>query len=211
LTGPEPLADPFTPDPGDAARSADVVAAARAAEDGAYRVLAADGVAVLPTLRPWPRGLLRGVQCAPSDPVLFALLEGERSARFPAVPGWSIADAARSAVAEHHAWLARERVGGIGTTKALGRLVKAARAALLAETLSEGAPRLALTPAATAEVARERDGALADAVAVAAEHLERGEVRWKAVALLDAAVRRMEPYADLPGARRHDRAASAAG
>ena len=53
--------------------------------------------------KPFPRGNLRCAQCAATDPVSFALLDGRAIARFPLVPGWSAADWARRAVAEQRA------------------------------------------------------------------------------------------------------------
>src|SRR5205814_3110784 len=110
----------------------------------------------------WHRVKLRGIQCPPSDPVSFALVEGKRLALYPNVPGWSAHDCASRAVAEHYAWLAGGRRDGnvrgwvAAQTPAepapavtLGRLFTAARAGLFLESLSEK-PELALTVPAVA-------------------------------------------------------------
>jgi hypothetical protein len=91
-------------------------------------------------------GLLRAVQCAPTDPVSFALLEGREEASFPEVPGWSAQGCARRAVTEHRAWLAS---GDLDLDR-FGRLFTAAQAALFAGSLALGEPRLPLTAAAAA-------------------------------------------------------------
>ena len=46
-----------------------------------------------------------GGQCEVTDPVSFALARGALVANFPNVPGFSIQDTARRALAEHAAWL----------------------------------------------------------------------------------------------------------
>ncbi len=95
----------------------------------------------------WERALMRGVSCPPTDPVTFALLSGDRVARFPELPGWAAGDWARRACAEHAAL--REKRGRVREGKALGRALAAARAALFLESIEAGSPRLALTSTAT--------------------------------------------------------------
>jgi hypothetical protein len=122
-------------------------AAAVACNDGAYAALRVDGLLVLPSLK---RARLRGVQCAGSDPVSFALIDGSPTADFPEVPGWSARDSARRAVAEHLGWV-RAEGDGAEDAKALGRLLTAARAALFLESVEQGSPELALTVASVAD------------------------------------------------------------
>lgn len=109
------------------------VAAAAAAEAGGVRTaLRAPGLLLFPSAdlegRPMTRGTLRTVQCAASDPVSFALVEGRDSARFPTLAGWSAEDWARRAVAEQRA------AGGPGL----------ARAERFAASLARGEPELEL-------------------------------------------------------------------
>ena len=72
---------------------------------------------------------LRAVKCRVTDPVVFALAEGSRVARFPNVRGWSAEDTARRAVTE-----ARTEP-------------EAARARTFLESLREGSPELELNAA----------------------------------------------------------------
>ena len=137
--------------PGDPA----TLAAAARRLPGPYPALRTDGLMVFPAA-PWWRTRLRAVQCAPTDPVSFALADGNRAARFPAVRGWSAEDVARRAVAEHRAWLAGEPAPWMGDGSpsgnghALGMLFTAARAALFHESIHTDCPQLALTVAETA-------------------------------------------------------------
>ena len=126
-------------DPTDPAALGDAVRAAGGW--GPYPAVVRDGMLLIAG-----PGLLRAVQCPLSDPVSFALLEGRTEAWFPDVPGWSADDSARRAVAEHRAWLA----SGDMDLERFGRLFTAAQAALFAESLASGAPRLPLTMAAAA-------------------------------------------------------------
>jgi hypothetical protein len=164
--------------------------AALASRDGVYRMLRAPGVLIAPIAheRPpaerlprgvrWKRAKLRGIQCELTDPVSFALAEGRNEAGFPNVAGWSIRDVARRAVGEHRAWLSlrpgqRPPVRGwmddqpdpaAATVATLGRLLAAARAALLDESVRGGSPQLPLTAAATAEQLAERQGTVRSTV-----------------------------------------------
>jgi hypothetical protein len=118
--------------------------------------LRAGALLVLPG-RVWEdRTRLRAVQCAVTDPVSFALLDGQSTAGFPDVRGWSAADTANRAVAQHRTWLSAPEPPG----RALGRLFTAARAALFHRSLREGEPRLALSAAATAHALGGVDQAL---------------------------------------------------
>lgn len=153
-------------DPGDPYA---IAAAATALDRGPYPTLSGHGLMV----RPAPMGgrsRLRSVQCRATDPVSFALAEDGSIAPFPQLPGWSIEDAARRAVAEHAAWLSCADESDERRGTVLGRLITATRAALIWESIQEGEPCLPLTVDATlASLAWRVAGAagLADAVRVA--------------------------------------------
>jgi hypothetical protein len=120
-----------------------IAALARAGDAGPQPAMRADDLLVLPvpTAR---RAKLRSVQSPLTDPVSFALVEGASVAAFPNVAGWSIQDIAARAVAEHRVWLTRRARADAS------RLLSAARAALLLESVEAGTPELLLTMAATA-------------------------------------------------------------
>ena len=148
-------------DPGDPAALA---AAARAQVAGRYPALRRGGLLVLPAA-PWWRSRLRAIKCRATDPVVFAVAEGENVARFPELAGWSVGDTALRAVAEYRAWLHGARgpwaldgaSNGDGAHLAL--LFSAARAGLLRESIRAGEPELTLTVAATARRLGERSAA----------------------------------------------------
>ena len=106
LAFPPPPDESFVPlpgDPGDPAVLAEATAAQRGRSYGAFR---AGGIMVLAAPgHPLERTRQRAIKCPASDPASFALAEGSRIARFPNVRGWSAADTARRAVAEHRARL----------------------------------------------------------------------------------------------------------
>lgn len=123
------------------------------------------------------RGMLRAVQCQPTDPVSIALADGQTIARFPELAGWSAAHCARRAVAEHRAWLASDNWvnpshGWVSMQSApnkesirtLGLLFTAARAALFLESIVEGDPELAVSVAGVAERLVARDSSCSDVV-----------------------------------------------
>jgi nucleotidyltransferase-like protein len=125
-------------------------AAVRAARQGPFPVLRAEGLMIFAAGGPIHRSRLRAVQCQATDPVSFALAQGSSVARFPRVTGWSAEDTALRAVAEHRAWLrtpsgTREDGGPDEDGVELGRLLTAARAALFHQRLELGDPELALT------------------------------------------------------------------
>ncbi len=134
---------------GDAADPDIVAAAARASVPGLQTAVRVGRLLVLPNDALSDRVLLRSVQCALTDPVSFALVEGRSSATFPDVPGWSALDSARRAVAEHGAWLAGWTPDGPAPDRALDLLLTAARAALFLDSICAGHPMLPLTAAAT--------------------------------------------------------------
>jgi hypothetical protein len=134
----------------------DVLArAARDGREGPYPALRAHGLLVLPSADEWRiRSRLRAIQCAATDPVSFALLDGRDSARFPDVAGWSARDWARRAVAEHAAWLRTDPAAQ--EAPPFARPLSAIRAALLLESLEAGDPELAVTLGAAARQLGER-------------------------------------------------------
>jgi hypothetical protein len=118
----------------------------------------ADGLLVLPAAA-LSRSELRAIQCPASDPTSFALLRGDRVARFPNPRGWSVEDTARRAVAEHRARLEvepRSRAPGKRDGEVLGVLITAARAAFLWETIDQGAPQLPVTVTETVRQLADR-------------------------------------------------------
>jgi hypothetical protein len=142
-----PLApdDTFAPLTADPADPAAYTAAARV-DDGPYPTLRADRLLIRPATR-FIRTRLRVIECRTTDPVSFALLDRKRTASFPNLRGWSIADTAARAVAEHRRWVhADPETGpGDGGHRELGMLLNAARAAALLESVAAGAPTLPLT------------------------------------------------------------------
>jgi predicted nucleotidyltransferase len=153
---PDEALRPLGGDPGDP----ESLAAAARLEDGCRcPALAADHLLIMPVADLWSRGMLRSVQCSGSDPVSFALLDGQGRAQFPALPGWSARDWARRSVAEHRAWIGfMEQARAIEDWPglSLGKLLSAARAALLWESIEAGDPELPTTLAATATLLGER-------------------------------------------------------
>jgi len=153
---------PIAGDPGDPV----LVGGTASRDAGPYHVLLRDGLLVLPA-KDRVRSRLRAVQCRVTDPVSFALLEGKDAAKFPRVRGWSAADWARRAVAEHRTRLQAEQRDGSGPE--LGTLLTAARAALFLEHVRAGDPELPLTLAATATQLSERSPSARGAAEDAAE------------------------------------------
>src|SRR5207247_889663 len=127
-----------------------IAALATGARKGAHPTLHARGLLLRPATM-GGRQRLRSVQCPPTDPVSFALLEGAHAARYPKVRGWSIHDVVRRALAEHAAWMAEERDRRRAGSE-LGLLITAARAGLVWETVDGGDPQLPLTVDATLEL-----------------------------------------------------------
>jgi predicted nucleotidyltransferase len=148
----------------------DLGTAARVGRRGPYPLLISGRLLVLPTLGAWDRAWLRAVQCQPTDPVSFALVEGSGIARFPNVRGWCAEDWARRSVAEHRAWLTQAgaslhypewppRDAAAPSLRAMAKLFTAARAGLFSDSLELGDPELRLTVRAVAERLAESRGA----------------------------------------------------
>lgn len=144
----------------DAGDPAVLAAAARAGSPVAYAGLRAGEVLVLPPRDVYWLGRHRCVHFPASDPVSFALLDGETAAYFPQHPGWSIGDVAARAVAEHRAYLEAQLHEPGWDVQKLGCVLNAARAAVLAESVADGQPVLPLTMAATARELGERHPSL---------------------------------------------------
>ena len=187
-------------DPGDPA----VLAAAAIGPTGAYRLLPAGGLVVLPTSAD-PRARLRAVQCRVSDPVTFALLEGLESAAFPDLAGWSARDWARRAVSEHQVALREPHPEG-HSGHDLARLIGAARAALLLESMETERPVLRLTVASTLRALADRGE---EAVATAALESYAGfSFDWRPVhPSVLAGLRRIVQEFPVYGGARHGSAA----
>jgi predicted nucleotidyltransferase len=147
-----------------------------------YPALRDGQLIALPVSDVWRRGILRAVQMPLTDPVSFAQADGAETAEFPEVDGWSARDWAGRAVGEHTAWLARYPADQLGAptarewldgeasaaapaTRAVAKLLTAARAALFHESLRVGRPELPLTVAATCARLGEIAGAEGESVA----------------------------------------------
>jgi len=170
-----------------------------------------NSILFMPTTNP-ERGILRAVQCEPTDPVSMALADGRAVARFPELAGWSAVHCARRAVAEHRAWLsanggAYPPHGWVGMQSAysepsmrtMGLLFTAARAALFLESIDEGRPELAVTVAGVADCLVARDSSCSDVVHSALHHFRASRAIESAdpnhvAAMLDV-VRNLSAYA----------------
>lgn len=136
-------------------------AAVAGGDAGPYPALRSGPLLVLAS-RGWSRTHLRAVQCAATDPVSFALLDGHASAAFPAVAGWS---------AEHTACRAvSESADGVAAGD-LPALITAARAGLFLQSVREGEPALTVTASATLRTLGEHCGGSPAAVDEAREAL----------------------------------------
>jgi hypothetical protein len=132
---------PLTADPTDPA----AFLTAAGFSQGPYPTLLADRLLIRPGYG-FVRTGLRAVACRTTEPVSFALLERRPLASFPNLSGWSVADTARRATAEHRAWLRPRDGGGRNAAgRELGMLLSAVRAALLLESIVAGSPELPLT------------------------------------------------------------------
>ena len=189
--------------------------AADAADGGdAIPAFRYNSILLMPTTNP-ERGMLRAVQCQPTDPVSTALADGGTVARFPELAGWSALHCARRAVAEHRGWLAS--TGGVypphgwigmqsgcsePTMRTMGLLFTAARAALFLESVADGDPELALTVAGVAERLIARDSSCRDVVETALHDFRTSRAAQRndvdAVAGLLDVVRNLSAYAGSP-------------
>jgi hypothetical protein len=165
---PDETLSPVSLDP---ARLDHLIEAVLAGRRGPYPALRSGPLCVLASRR-WPRTHLRAVQCALTDPVSFALLSGSPIARYPNVPGWSAADTAARAVAEHRAWL--DQAGAAEEPEALGMLITAMRAAFFQESIQDDRPSLAATVAATLRALESRDSG-----PCLADDVEEAYLRWR--------------------------------
>src|SRR5207249_11421373 len=109
LVVPPPPDETFAIVSGDPTSSGFLGALGNAGNAGTYPAIRSDGILILPaTAAPqhsgagepqersadWARVKLRGLQCASTDPVSFALIEERPSASFPELRGWSAHDVA---------------------------------------------------------------------------------------------------------------------
>jgi hypothetical protein len=157
-------------DPGDPGTVAE---AALALGKGPYPTLTTEELQLRP-VETGGRRRLRTVQCPATDPVSFAVAAGATVARFPDVAGFSLGDMAARAVAEHAVWLA----AGERNIEELGRLITAARAALLWESIEAGDPELQLTASATLAALGARGGGAAGVADAAGESYGRFADGW---------------------------------
>ncbi|MFL5868196.1 MAG: hypothetical protein ACJ766_13940, partial [Thermoleophilaceae bacterium] len=194
---PAPPDETFAPLQLDPGSLPDLRAAVGCGHAGPYPALRSGEVLLLASPG-WPRTQLRAIQCRLTDPVSFALLEDRPVTEFPSVAGWSAEDRARRAVAEHE-----PRLAGAD----LATSITAARAALLLESVVEGAPELTLTATATLAALRSRTGSpvVDDAEEAYREFRSTGSAPPAATA---AALRDL--VAGLPAYRRSPEAARAA-
>jgi hypothetical protein len=139
------------------------------------------------------------VKSRSTDPVSFALLDGESVAQFPRVRGLSATDLAARAVAEHRAWLRTRRVPPRPWSPPppachqLGMLLTAGRAALFSQTLRAGEPELVVDPF---ELGRRLGAAGEEAVHAHAASADSGDPPpTAAVAALEARVAALDDYA----------------
>jgi predicted nucleotidyltransferase len=180
----------------DAADPTTLALAASAEAPGVVPAVPWGRLLVVPSLdtltRPLPRGVLRSLQCAASDPVSHALVSKASTARFPEITGWSARDAARRAVAEQRARIARLRLAdSVGD---LAAVLAAARAALFLQSVQQGEPRLALTLAAVCtELASRVPGSAGVAAEAAAAWQDRRVPTPKLMRCLESAVRSVPP------------------
>jgi len=91
----------------------------------------------------WLSSIMRTVACPVTDPVSFALLNGDEIASYPSMPGWSAHDVARRAVNEQRAHL--ERLDHERGPRSPARMLTGARAAMFLRTLERGHPAIPLT------------------------------------------------------------------
>ena len=160
-------------DPGDPSTLEE---AALALVHGSYPTLTAEGLQMRP-MQMGGRRRLRTIQCPATDPVSFALAEGATVANFPDVAGLSLRHTAARAVAEHAVWMAATDGRDV---EALGRLITAARAALLWESIDTGDPELQLTVEATLDALGARGAAAAGVAEVAREGYDEFAESWSA-------------------------------
>jgi predicted nucleotidyltransferase len=176
---------------------------------GTYATFCKGNVMVLPASDLWGRGMGRSVQCPCTDPVSFALARGDSRARVPELPGWSILDTARRAVAEHRPILAEDPAQSRDPVRTLALLFSAARAGLLFETLTADEPELPLTVSATSRALAARSPTRRGAIEEAEHsyriaHTHRALVRPAVLGALRDAVLELRVYRSLfehfPGA-----------
>ena len=198
VAAPASFAEAFAVGSGDPGDPQALAAATRGHRLGFYHALRSDELLVLPA-RPLPRTRMRALKSRSTDPVSFALLDGETVAEFPRARGLSASDLAARAVAEHRAWLRTRRVPPRPWSPPppachdLGMLLSAARAALLCETVRAGEPELVV---GALELGRRIGPAGEEAVQAHAASAASGEPPPPVVvAALEERVAALEDYA----------------
>lgn len=159
---PRPFDDALTVVRGDPTDPDFLVQCARDGDTGPYRAIQYGGLLLLPTTR-YGRAIYRSIQCAVSDPVSFALLDGRQEAAFSDGPGWSAWDSARRAVGEHARWL---DAGARPSLRTLGKLINAARAVAFAASFETSSIQLPLTRTDLSQYRLQHLDSIEDAVAV---------------------------------------------
>jgi len=210
LVAPRLPDEALAPHAGDPADPAVIAAAARRWRAGALPALRTGVVTVLPTIEAYREGMLRAVASSATDPASSALLDGLDIAAFPRLRGWSAADVAARAVAEHAAWLRAAPAGppprrylALGpvpqTVVAVARLLTAARAAVFAAGVDRGDPVLPVAVRAAARLTERAE--LAEAIelgsaALAAWHAEGRPCAEADVERIRRAVVVLDAYGD---------------
>lgn len=170
---------------------------AEAWRPGYHTALRRADLIVLPTSS-WLPALLRSTACPAFDPVSFALLDGESTARFPELAGLSAANCARRAVAEHSLRLPDPGHYPAEEGEGVARLLAAARAAMFMQSVEAGKPQLCVTFAEVAARVGGEDGL----EALAAGRTGGEPTPASVLESLRATVRGLRPYAEA-GTSRH--------
>jgi hypothetical protein len=164
---------------------------------GRHVVFVHDGLILHPSA---DAPVTRAATFAGCDPVTTALASGASTAVFPDVPGWSAADTAARAVAEHRAWLrSRPRLTEAAPDRNgrqhLAGLFSAARVALFRQTIGSREPSLPVTFAETADrLAEGEPGARAAIAQAHQEHAGGGRTSVSAHDALAGVVTRLSCY-----------------
>jgi hypothetical protein len=193
-----PFEEGLVATPGDPTDLDVLARCAREGDKGLHRAIEYDGLLIAPVAE-YGRAIYRSIHCPVSDPVSFALLQGEGVATFPGKRGWSAADCARRAVAEHALWLASSPVPA-PSLRTLGRLLNAVRAASFASSVMSSNATLPLSRMAVAKDPPEGVGSIEDAVAAYAASMRDGTAPpHDLVVKLRDEVLRLPIYAAEPG------------
>ena len=177
------------------------LAAAATAPAGTHATLRSGDLLVMPSAA---RNQLREVSCPVTDPVSHALARDRAHARFPGLAGWSAADCAARALAEHRSWLTRRPLmGGFGP-RAIELLLTTARAAIFHESVTQGSPLLPVTTRAVVEELAARHPSCGGPAEAGLEELHAsrehgGTPQRETIDEFESALRSLPCYADVPG------------